>query len=151
MIKIIPGRSLVIVVTHKHKLEYMRDEKGDDRLGRIRQQLPLYGIPQQSIFAFENYTTKNHKEYVTRDIEILKFLLQALDACDRNISHLERMKGEKIIEKPAPRSRLKPEVQSLFTRVFARIDQVESIAKLAPTPATATPEPQNQGWGCALM
>ena len=146
MIKIIPGRSLVIVVTHKHELEYMRDEKGDDRLGVIRLKLPLYGIPQQSIFAFENYTANNYKEDMTRDIEILTFLLQALYACDRNISHLERMKGEKIIEKPPPRSRLKPEVQSLFTRVFA-----ESTAKPAPTPATATPEPENQGWGCALM
>ena len=77
----------MIVITHKGDLT-------EEDMNMLTSTLEIYNVPKENVFFFENYTRNDHDDDVEKDIELLKFLLQTLDYCDRNISHIERKKGE---------------------------------------------------------
>ena len=76
---------MMFVITRKKDLD-------KEALEKFKRNIQMYSVQKHLIFAIENYTSDNHVEDVTKDIEILEFLLQALFECDRNMSCIDRIK-----------------------------------------------------------
>ena len=141
------GRQPLFVLTHKH------DPKNDAE--KFKKQLQIYGISKNNIYVFENYTKDTHTEDLETDIEFLKFLLTALEACDRNIFNLEKEKKEtpkpkKVEKKESTRSSKPSQYWKMGRRekrepVYAPTVEEGILYESAPV------QNQDQGSRCSLM
>ena len=97
-----------------HKIEMRTRE-----LDNLRESLQTYGIPRGNIWAVENYTREVHYEDPFKDVDLLKLLLQTLDACDRNIDHIRKKKGIPNPKTPyKPRSKLSNDIDKWLRSVL---------------------------------